>query len=119
MNGNKIRINLNNIDDIKKFIKVATSFVSDIDVITERTVVDGKSILALLSLDLSQDIYVRIISYPIKYCQLFFSTVFQPIIIITLLKNLQNQLFSVKILKDNAVTKRVAYDLFQREMCRG
>ena len=62
MNGNKIRINLNNIDDIKKFIKVATSFVSDIDVITERTVVDGKSILALLSLDLSQDIYVRIIS---------------------------------------------------------
>lgn len=62
MNGNKIRINLNNIDDIKKFIKVATSFMSDIDVITERTVVDGKSILALLSLDLSQDIYVRIIS---------------------------------------------------------
>ena len=62
MNGNKIRINLNNIDDIKKFIKVATSFVSDIDVLTERTVVDGKSILALLSLDLSQDIYVRIIS---------------------------------------------------------
>ena len=42
MNGNKIRINLNNIDDIKKFIKVATSFMSDIDVITERTVVDGK-----------------------------------------------------------------------------
>ena len=36
--------------------------MSDIDVITERTVVDGKSILALLSLDLSQDIYVRIIS---------------------------------------------------------
>lgn len=62
MNGNKIRINLNNVDDIKKFIKVATSFMSDIDVITERTVVDGKSILALLSLDLSQDIYVRIIS---------------------------------------------------------
>ena len=62
MNGNKIRINLNNIDDIKKFITVATSFMSDIDVITERTVVDGKSILALLSLDLSQDIYVRIIS---------------------------------------------------------
>ena len=62
MNGNKIRINLNNIDDIKKFIKKATSFLSDIDVITDRTVVDGKSILALLSLDLSQDIFVRIIS---------------------------------------------------------
>lgn len=62
MNGNKIKINLNNIDDIKKFIKVATSFISDIDVVTERTVVDGKSILALLSLDLSQDIFVKIIS---------------------------------------------------------
>ena len=36
--------------------------MSDIHVITDRTVVDGKSILALLSLDLSQDIFVKIIS---------------------------------------------------------
>lgn len=62
MNNNNIRINLNNISDIKKFIKITTSFMSDIDVITDRAVVDGKSILALLSLDLSQDIFVRIIS---------------------------------------------------------
>ena len=62
MNSDKIKINLNNISDIKKFIKISTSFMSDIDVITDRTVVDGKSILALLSLDLSQDIFVRIIS---------------------------------------------------------
>ena len=62
MNSNKIKINLNNINDIKKFIKISTSFMSDIDVITDRTVVDGKSILALLSLDLSQDIFVKIIS---------------------------------------------------------
>lgn len=62
MNSNKIKINLNNINDIKKFINISTSFMSDIDVITDRTVVDGKSILALLSLDLSQDIFVKIIS---------------------------------------------------------
>lgn len=62
MNGGKIKINLNNVSDIKKFIRTTTSFISDIDVITDRTVVDGKSILALLSLDLSQDIFVKIIS---------------------------------------------------------
>ena len=36
MNGEKIEINLNNINDIKKFIKISTSFMSDIDVITDR-----------------------------------------------------------------------------------
>ncbi len=58
----KVKINLNGIDNIKRFINTTRSFESDVDVITDRAHVDGKSIIALFSLDLSQDIYVEIIS---------------------------------------------------------
>lgn len=66
MEQRKIKINLNNIDDIKKFIKVVEKFMSDIDIVTDRVVLDAKSIMALYSLDLSQDVYVRIISNDIN-----------------------------------------------------
>ena len=62
MNDNKIRIKLNNIDTVKKFVKVTDTFESDIDVIADRAVIDGKSILGLFSLDLTQDMYVRIVT---------------------------------------------------------
>ena len=57
-----IKINLNNFTDIKKFIVIAQSFYSDIDVIRGNVVLDGKSLLGVMALDLSEDIYVRIIS---------------------------------------------------------
>ena len=66
MEQRKIKINLNNIDDIKRFIKVVEKFMSDIDSVTDRVVLDAKSIMALYSLDLSQDVYVRIISNDIN-----------------------------------------------------
>lgn len=66
MEQRKIKINLNNIDDIKRFIKVVEKFMSDIDIVTDRVVLDAKSIMALYSLDLSQDVYVRIISNDIN-----------------------------------------------------
>lgn len=62
MEQNKIKINLNNTERIKRFIQVARGFVSDIDIITDRTCIDGKSILGLYALDLSQNVYARIIS---------------------------------------------------------
>ena len=58
----KIKIRLNNIDKVKKFANVASTFESDIDVIADRAVIDGKSILGLFSLDLTQDMYVRIVT---------------------------------------------------------
>lgn len=58
----KIKINLNDFAKIKKFINVTRSFVSDIDVIRGKVILDGKSLLGLMALDLSEDIYVRIIS---------------------------------------------------------
>lgn len=58
----EIKINLNDFAEIKKFINITRSFVSDIDVIRGKVTLDGKSLLGLMALDLSEDIYVRIIS---------------------------------------------------------
>lgn len=57
-----IRINLNSFADIKKFINVTRSFASDIDIVRDKVVLDGKSLLGIMALDLSENIYVRIIS---------------------------------------------------------
>ena len=62
MNDKGIKIRLNDIDTVKKFVNVTSTFKSDIDVIADRAVIDGKSILGLFSLDLIQDMYVRIVT---------------------------------------------------------
>lgn len=62
MESNLIKINLNDFADIKKFVRIAQGFCSDIDIVKDKIVVDGKSLLGVLALDLSSDIYVRIIT---------------------------------------------------------
>lgn len=62
MNDKGIKIRLNDIDTVKKFVNVTSTFKSDIDVIADRAVIDGKSILGLFSLDLTQEMYVRIVT---------------------------------------------------------
>ena len=62
MNNKGIKIRLNNIDIVKRFVKVTSSYKSDIDVIADRAVIDGKSILGLFSLDLTQEMYVKIVT---------------------------------------------------------
>ena len=57
MNGIKIKLKY---EDLKEFIKTAESFESDIDIIKGRYVVDAKSIMGILSLDFSKDIFVKI-----------------------------------------------------------
>lgn len=54
----KVTINLNKVEDIKKFINVVNTFESDIDISSGRILLDAKSIMALYSLDLSKDINV-------------------------------------------------------------
>ena len=56
----KIKIRLTDIDKIKKFIKITNNYKSDIDILTDRAVVDAKSILGVHALNLSDDTYVRI-----------------------------------------------------------
>lgn len=67
----KIKIRLTDIDKIKKFIKITNNYKSDIDILTDRAVVDAKSILGVHALNLSDDTYVRIISDNVAECRKF------------------------------------------------
>ena len=57
MNGIKIKLKY---EDLKSFIKITTSFESNIDIIKDRYVVDAKSLLGVLSLDFTQPTMVVI-----------------------------------------------------------
>ena len=57
MNGIKIKLEY---EDLKEFIKITTSFESNIDIIKDRYVVDAKSLLGVLSLDFTQPTMVVI-----------------------------------------------------------
>ena len=62
MENKKIKINLKEFSKVKDFISVVRKFESDIDLMTNRAVVDAKSVLGIYALDLSEDTYVRIIT---------------------------------------------------------
>jgi Phosphotransferase system, HPr-related proteins len=53
---------LDTFEKIKRFINVANRLDCELDLISGRYVVDGKSIMGIFSLDLSNPIEVRIIS---------------------------------------------------------
>ena len=56
----KFNVLLNDIDLVKEFCRRATDVDGDVDVTKGRYVIDGKSIMGLFSLDLSQAITVEI-----------------------------------------------------------
>lgn len=62
MNNDRVKINLNSVEDIKKFIKVVTNFEEDIDIISGRFVIDAKSIMGVFALDLSKPVEAQIIT---------------------------------------------------------
>ena len=57
-----IIIKLNEIDDLKAFVEDMRSLPCDINVCKDSYVVDGKSILGLLSLSLSTPVTAKVIS---------------------------------------------------------
>ena len=57
MNGIKIKLKY---EDLKEFIKITSSFESDIDIVKGRYVIDAKSLMGILSLDFSKDISIVI-----------------------------------------------------------
>ena len=59
----KVTINLNGIEDVKRFSTVVSEFYSDVDIVKGRYVIDAKSIMGIFSLDLSKPIDVIIHSY--------------------------------------------------------
>ncbi len=51
-----IKVNLNSIDKVKKFVNIIALYDNDFDLVAGRYVIDAKSIMGIFSLDLSQDL---------------------------------------------------------------
>lgn len=51
---------LNSINDVKSFVNLVTRYDFEVDLVSERYVVDAKSIMGIFSLDLSKPIEVKI-----------------------------------------------------------
>ncbi|WP_304431142.1 HPr family phosphocarrier protein [Romboutsia ilealis] len=62
MENKKIKIKLKSPERIKVFINIVGKFKSDVDIMTDKTIIDAKSIIGIFALDLTSDVYVRIIS---------------------------------------------------------
>lgn len=71
MEQRKIKIKLDTAEKIKRFLQVTRGFLSDIDIMTDRVVLDAKSIMGVYALNLSDDTYVRIISDNVAECRYF------------------------------------------------
>ena len=54
------KILLSSINDVKAFVNIVTKYDFDVDLTSERYVVDAKSIMGIFSLDLSKPIKVAI-----------------------------------------------------------
>ena len=53
-------IKLNSLEKVKRFVDKATTFECDVDVLYRRYILDAKSIMALLSVDLTEPLKVLI-----------------------------------------------------------
>ncbi len=65
----RLTINLNDFTKARKFINEASKFISYIDVIRDRYIIDGKSAIGIFTIDLSKPVDVEIHSddpYEIK-----------------------------------------------------
>lgn len=58
----EITIRINTIEKIKRFSNITVQFDSEIEVLSGRYIVDGKSIMALFSVDILEPMIARIIS---------------------------------------------------------
>ena len=54
-----VQISLNSIDKVKSFVNEITKYDNDFDLVSGRYVIDAKSILGVLSLDLTQPLTVQ------------------------------------------------------------
>ena len=56
----EIQIKLKTFDEIKEFVRACTKFPGSVDVCSERYVINGKSLMGMLSLDYNKAVYVKI-----------------------------------------------------------
>lgn len=60
MMSNEFKIRINTIENAKNFSKICERFLLDVDVYYGRYIVDGRSILGILSFDLTKPLNVKI-----------------------------------------------------------
>ena len=51
-----VKVSLNTIDKVKTFVNVINTFDGDFDLVSDRYVIDAKSIMGIFSLDLKNDL---------------------------------------------------------------
>ena len=56
----QVKIKLATINDLKSFVNVVTGYDADFDIVSGRYTVDAKSLMGLISLDLSNPLELRI-----------------------------------------------------------
>lgn len=57
-----MNIILDSVDKVKDFVREVSKFETDIDLVSSRFIVDAKSLMRILSLDLTKPIEVRILN---------------------------------------------------------
>lgn len=55
-----VKIKLDNIESVKKFVNILTHFDCDFDLVSNRYVIDAKSIMGIFSIDLKDSIQLDI-----------------------------------------------------------
>ena len=58
----KVTVNLNEMKKLNSFVNVVSTFESDVDAIRDRYVINAKSIMGLVTLDLSKPLEITIYS---------------------------------------------------------
>ena len=55
-----LKLSLNSIDKVKEFVNLINTFDGDFDLVSDRYVIDAKSIMGIFSLDISNDLRLDI-----------------------------------------------------------
>lgn len=56
----EVKIRLDSINDVKQFVQTITQYDDEFELVSNKYVVDAKSILGIFSIDLSQPVLLRI-----------------------------------------------------------
>ena len=56
----KVKILINSIDKVKRFVSTANKFTTNMDIISGRYVIDAKSIMGIFSMDLNRPMQLAI-----------------------------------------------------------
>lgn len=55
----ELKVKINTINDVKKFVNTINKYDFDVDVISGRYAIDAKSIMGIFSLDLSKELVMK------------------------------------------------------------